>query len=202
MRIKVISTIAALALSLPVAAAAQSSGGTVQGFGGATFGTTTNAATFGGTVAIPLTDHLQVIGEAGRLTDLKADLLDDVLDLTPVDVGLSAWYAEGGVRFTASALRAARPYVEATAGVARLRPSVGLDGWLGGLTNTGLAYLGTTDPVAGIGGGVILQSGPLAVDLGYRYKRIFASDALSSVFALGDDGLNVNQVRVGVGFRF
>lgn len=202
MRIKVITAIAAFVLTLPVAVAAQSSGATVQGFGGATFGTTTNAATFGGTVAIPLTDHLQVIGEAGRLTDVKADLLDDVLDLTPVDVGLAAWYAEGGVRFSASRHSVVRPYVEATAGVARLRPSVGVDGWLGGLTNTGLNYLGTTDPIAGVGGGVVFQGGPLAVDLGYRYKRIFASDALSSVFALGDDGLNVNQVRIGFGVRF
>jgi opacity protein-like surface antigen len=52
------------------------------------------------------------------------------------------------------------------------------------------------------GGGVILQGGPVAVDPGYRYKRIFSSNTLSTVFALGDDGFDVHQARVGVGFRF
>jgi hypothetical protein len=59
-----------------------------------------------------------------------------------------------------------------------------------------------TGPIVGAGSGVILQGGPVSVDLGYRYKRILAGSGLTSVFALGDDGLSVNQVRVGLGFRF
>jgi hypothetical protein len=40
------------------------------------------------------------------------------------------------------------------------------------------------------------------VDVGYRYKRILANGAVSSVYSLGNDGFDVNQVRVGVGVRF
>ena len=202
MRALAIVGLSALALTLPAAASAQSGGGAVQGFGGTTFGTSASAPTFGGTIAFPLGDHVQLVGEAGRMTDIKAGLLDDLIDLTPADVGLAAWYAEGGVRFTASRHHAIRPYVEATAGVARVKPSVGVDGWLGALTNTGLSFLGSTEPLVGAGGGVIVQGGPVVIDLGYRYKRILAGSGLTSVFALGDEGLDVNQVRVGVGFRF
>jgi opacity protein-like surface antigen len=165
-------------------------------------GTSAAAPTFGGTVAIPLGDHVQVVGEAGRLTDIKAGALDTLLDFGDVNVGMSAWYAEGGLRFIASRHSNVRPYVEATAGVARLKPSIGVDGWLGAVTNTGLAFLGSTEPIVGGGGGVVIGVGPVAVDLGYRYKRILASGALSSAFSLGNDGYDVNQVRVGIGVRF
>ncbi len=201
---RVLTTIGLTAIlsSVPAAALAQSGGGAVQGFGGTTFGTSANAPTFGGTIALPLGDNVQVIGEAGRMTDIKAALLDDLIDLTPADVTLAAWYAEGGLRVTGSRHSAVRPYVEATAGVARVKPGVGVDGWWGALTNTGLNFLSSTEPIVGAGGGVIVQGGALSVDLGYRYKRILAGNGLTSVFALGDDGLNVNQVRVGIGFRF
>jgi opacity protein-like surface antigen len=201
MRVLAIAGFSAL-LMLPAAASAQSRGGAIQGFGGTTFGTSASAPTFGGNIAFPLGDHVQLVGEAGRMTDIKARLLDDLVDLSPADIGLAAWYAEGGVRFTGSRQMAVRPYVEATAGVARLKPSVGVDGWLGALTNTGLSFLGSTETLVGAGGGVIVEGGPVVVDVGYRYKRILADSALATVFALGDDGLNVNQVRVGVGFRF
>ena len=181
---------------------AQTRGGQVQGFGGTTFGTTATAPTFGAGVALPLGDHMQVVGEGGRLTDIKASLLDNALDLTPLDVGMSAWYAEGGLRVLASRHSAVRPYVEATAGVARLNPTVGLDGWLGALTNSGLAFLGSTDPLVGVGGGVILQGGPIALDAGYRYKKIFAGSALATAFALGNDGFDIHQARIGIGVRF
>lgn len=202
MRSTTAASVLTLLLALPGAVSAQSSGGIIQGFGGTTFGTSANAPTFGGTVAVPVGNHLQIIGEAGRMTDIKAALLDDLIDLTPADVGLSAWYAEGGLRIAGSRHATVRPYVEATAGVARVKPSVGIDGWWGALTNTGLNFLSSTEPLVGAGGGVILQGGPVSVDLGYRYKRILAGNGLTSVFALGDDGLNVNQVRVGLGFRF
>jgi opacity protein-like surface antigen len=56
--------------------------------------------------------------------------------------------------------------------------------------------------MVGAGGGVIVQGGPLSVDLGYRYKRILADSGLATAFALGTDGFTVNQVRVGLGVRF
>ncbi len=202
MRTTVATAAVCAALSLATTAGAQTRGGSFQGFGGTTFGSSANAPTFGAGVAVPVGDYVQVIGEAGRLTDIKARLLDELIDLSPVDVGMSAWYAEGGLRFTASRHSAVRPYVEGTAGVARLKPTVGADGWLGALTNTGLSFLGSTEPVVGAGAGVMFQAGPVAVDLGYRYKRILADGAIASAFSLGNDGFDVNQVRVGVGVRF
>lgn len=182
--------------------AAAQSGGHIEGFGGTTFGTSASATTFGGSVAVPLGDHVQIIGEGGRLTDIKASVLDDLLDFGSFDVGMSAWYAEGGARFLGSRRSAVRPYLEATAGVARLNPSVGLDGWLGSLTNTGLGFLSRTEPLVGAGGGVLIQGGPVVVDVGYRYKKILSSGGLSSAFSVGNDGFDINQVRVGLGVRF
>jgi hypothetical protein len=202
MRTSVVTAAICTALSLSVTANAQTRGGNFEGFGGTTFGTTTTAPTFGAAVAVPLGDYVQVVGEAGRLTDIKAELLEDLLYVAPFDMTMSAWYAEGGVRFLSSRHSAMRPYVEGTAGVARLRPSVGVDGVLGGLTNAGLSYLDTTEPIVGFGTGVLFQAGPVDFDLGYRYKRILANGALSSAFSLGGNGFDVNQVRVGVGFRF
>jgi hypothetical protein len=202
MRISVVTAVVCTALSLAGTASAQSLGGSVQGFGGTTFGSTAAAPTFGAGVTLPVGDHVQVVGEAGRLTDIKAPLLDDLIEPTSFDVSMSAWYAEGGLRFTGSRHSAVRPYVEATAGVARLRPGVGADGWLGAFTNTGLAFFGSTEPLVGAGAGVMFQAGPLALDLGYRYKRILADGAIASAFSLGNDGFEVNQVRVGVGVRF
>ena len=202
MRTTVATAAVCTALSLATTAGAQTRGGSFQGFGGTTFGSSASAPTFGAGVAVPVGDYVQVIGEAGRLTDIKAPLLDELIDLSPVDVGMSAWYAEGGIRFTASRHSAVRPYVEGTAGVARLKPTVGADGWLGALTNTGLSFFGSTEPLVGAGAGVMFQAGPLALDLGYRYKRILADGAIASAFSLGNDGFDVNQVRVGVGVRF
>lgn len=202
MRKLIVSTAVCALVVSAGAAEAQTRGGTIQGFGGTTLGTTATAPTFGGSVAIPLSDNVQIVGEAGRLTDIKAAPLDTALDFADLDVGMSAWYAEGGLRLIAGRRAGIRPYVEATAGVARLKPSVGVDGWLGAVTNTGLSFLGSTEPVVGAGGGVVIGAGPLALDLGYRYKRILANGALSSAFSLGNGGYDVNQVRIGVGVRF
>jgi hypothetical protein len=196
-----IAAAAAFAL-LSTHAHAQTRGGVFEGFGGTTFGTTASAPTFGGSVGVPLGDHVQIVGEAGRLADVKDGRLDAVLDLTPADVRLAAWYGEGGIRFTGSRHAAVRPYVEATAGVARLTATVAADGLAGTIANAGLAFLSQTEPIVGVGAGLLLQGGPFVVDAGYRYKRIMHSGGFVSAFALDDRGLDVSQVRVGVGVRF
>jgi opacity protein-like surface antigen len=160
----------------------------------------TTAPTFGGTLVAGLTPNIQIIGEVGRLSDIKPPLFE-LLDLTPVDMRLSAWYGEAGVRFIASPYSSVRPYAEATAGMARL--STGLSGFNGrtdAIIDTGLAFLNRTEPMLGVGGGVVLQGGPVALDLGYRYKKIMASGVSSALN--GGSPYQVNEVRVGLGFRF
>lgn len=66
--------------------------------------------------------------------------------------------------------------------------------------NTALGLLDSNEPMLGVGGGVIVQGGPVFVDLGYRYRKIYASDSLQAFLTGGD--FSVNQVRFGVGVRF
>jgi opacity protein-like surface antigen len=47
---------------------------------------------------------------------------------------------------------------------------------------------------------VIVQGGPLFLDLGYRYSKIFAGNSLQGLLVGGD--VSVNQVRIGAGVRF
>lgn len=174
----------------------------VQGFGGMTFGDTTPASTFGGSVAIPLTSNIQILAEGGRLSDLKPELLDTILGFTPVDLHLSAWYGEAGVRFLVPSRSAVTPYAEATAGFARLNPGLdGIGGTTGVLVDAALEFLDRTEPMLGVGGGIVVQGGPVVLDLGYRYKKIMAEGAVQSLLG-GADALDVNQVRIGVGMRF
>jgi hypothetical protein len=196
----------AMLLCAPAAASAQTANTSVQGFGGLTFGTssalgrTSTASALGGVVAAGVTPNMQIIGEVGRLSDIKPPLFD-LLDFTPVNLRVSAWYGEGGVRFIASPRTAVRPYAEATAGFARL--TTGLSGF-GGRTDTaidiGLAFLNRTEPLLGVGGGILLEAGPLAVDVGYRYKKITATGLTSALNA--GNPYQVNEARIGIGFRF
>lgn len=190
------------ALALPLSALAQERNNGLQGFGGVTFGTTASSTTFGGGISGALTDNLQVIGEVGRIGDLKNPLIDTVLNFTPFDARLSAWYGEAGVRFLAGSHRAVRPYAEATAGLARLSAGIpGLHGTTGALLDTALNAFNRTEPLLGVGGGVLIESGPLLVDVGYRYKKIMMGNSIESLLTAGQD-VDVSQARVGVGVRF
>jgi opacity protein-like surface antigen len=190
----------------PAAARAQGGSSDVQGFGGLTVGSSTFgsalASTFGGRVDVALTPNLQVIGEGGRLADIKSPLFD-LLDFTGVGVRVSAWYGEGGVRFLAGPPHATvRPYGEATAGCAKLNPGVsGLGGEVGEYVGIALNLLDSTHGMLGLGGGFVVQGGPVSLDVGYRYKKINAGNSLASLLNAGHD-FDVNQVRVGVGVRF
>jgi opacity protein-like surface antigen len=136
----------------------------------------------------------------GRLSDIKPPLLD-LLDFTPVDLRVSAWYGEAGVRFIASPHSVVRPYAEATAGMARLSTTLsGFGGRTDAAIAAGLAFLNRTDPLLGLGGGVVLQGGPLALDVGYRYKKIMATGLASALNAR--NAYQVNEVRIGLGVRF
>lgn len=204
-RVLILSAIVAVC-AVPATARAQNPNRSLQGFGGLTFGTgsviggASAASTFGGTLSAGLTPNLQLFGEVGRMSDIKPPLLE-LLDFTPVNVRVSAWYGEGGVRFIASPHSAVRPYAEASAGIARV--SNGLSGFSGrtdAIIDTGLAFLNKNEPILGAGGGVLLQGGPVAVDIGYRYKKILATGAAS--FLNGGRPYQINEVRIGIGIGF
>ena len=194
--------------SLAAPAQAQTTNRGIQGFGGITFGTsstpflggTSTAATFGGTVVAGLLPNLQVVGEFGRMSDIKPPLFDVVDEYAPVGVHVTAWYGEGGVRWIASPHSSVRPYGEATAGWARLNTDVsGFGGRGAEVVEEALGYVNRTDPLLGVGGGVVFQAGALAIDVGYRYKKILATGVAA---ALNGGDYHVNDVRVGVGFSF
>jgi hypothetical protein len=189
----------------PVVARAPSRTSSVQGYGGVTFGTSdfaglSAASSFGAGVSTGLTPNIQIIGEGGRLSDIKPPLFE-LLDLTPVNLRVSAWYAQGGVRLIASPHLTVRPYSEATAGIARLHTGLsGLTGVSATIVDGALGFLNRTEPMLGLGAGVVFGAGPVAIDFGYRYKRIMAS-GVQSVLNAGD-AYQVNEARVGVGVRF
>jgi opacity protein-like surface antigen len=193
------------ALGLWPSPAAAQGGGEIQGFGGVTVGTSTFGSalspTFGGRVGVDLTPNIQLIGEAGRLADIKSPLYD-LLDFTDLGLRVSALYGEGGVRFVAAPHATVHPYGEATAGYARLSAGLsGLPGRADALVDAALGLVNSTRPILGVGAGIVLQGGSVSVDIGYRYKKISAGSNLASALNGGQDFL-VNQVRVGVGFRF
>jgi opacity protein-like surface antigen len=66
---------------------------------------------------------------------------------------------------------------------------------------TALRFFDRTEPLLGAGAGVAISGGPVTLDLGYRYKRIIASDSIESLLVAGDR-IDVSQVRIGVGVRF
>src|SRR5438874_8675580 len=119
MRAVVNLVLALLVLSTASAASAQEHTAFVQGFGGLRLGTVavTNTA-FGGVVGGDIIPGLQVIGEAGRLSDVLPNTVDTLLVFSPIGFQLSAWYAQGGVRITTPGRSPVRPYVETSAGIA------------------------------------------------------------------------------------
>ena len=144
----------------------------MHGFAGVTAGTATFgtavSATFGGHVGLGLTRHVQIVGEGGRLAGFKSAPFD-LLGLFTATVRVSAFYGEGGARFIAVPRPAVRPYAEVTAGVTRLNAS--LSGRRRHAFDTSSLRVNTTRPTFGAGGGVLLDAGPVSIDIGYRYKQ-------------------------------
>lgn len=189
----------ALSALVPSAAHAQLAG-TAQGFGGLSLGVTdATVPNVGGNVTLAVTPHVHLVGEAGRLGNVLPPLADALYGLPGVQA--SAFYGEGGLRLLAGS-RAVRPYAEATAGLSRLSVSSTRLGAIGNAAlSAGTAFVGRTGPVAGIGGGILAEAGPVVFDVGYRYKRLFPPDALGLALGLGQD-LRSQQVRFGIGVRF
>lgn len=201
----------AIALAMPQLALAQTHrqgrqhegpNGLIQGFGGIRISDITMQPSFGGNLAVNLTPHVQAVGEFGRMNNVLPAIVADAFSLAPGDFRVTAMYGEGGVRILAKPYAAATPYVEAAGGMARLRPSLASSiGDYTGLANLALEFLDRTEPIASVGGGIIAHAGPAAIDLGYRYTKVFTNDPIQQALSLGGDMI-VHQVRVGLGIRF
>jgi opacity protein-like surface antigen len=192
-----------IVLLIAPAASAQDPHHAVLGFGGLQVGAVgVSDSTFGGVVTASLTPNLQIVGEGGRIGNVLASTFGPLIALSPVGFSVSAWYVEGGVRFTTGNPSGIRPYAETSAGFARMHTGIGDLGntEIDLLTDIGLRFLDRTEPIATAGAGVTFESGAFVVDAGYRYRRIFSSDWISAL-SLGDT-LHTNELRVGIGVRF
>ena len=192
-------------VGMPGRAHAQTS---IDGFGAlpmnqlSSFGDSSFPMDFGGRVGFEITPGIQLLGEFGRIGNVLPEFVALPLSFAPVDLRVSAFYGEGGVRFLAAPRSAVSPYVEGTAGVAHLSFGINGIGFAGAaVARAALNLVDQRDPIVGAGGGVLLHGGPLQFDLGYRYKRVLTGSALSSVLSAGQD-MQSHQVRFGVGVRF
>ena len=66
---------------------------------------------------------------------------------------------------------------------------------------TGLGLFKSTDPILGVGGGLLLRGGPVVADVGYRYKQVVGADSFASLLSVGQT-MRTHQVRFGIGVRF
>jgi hypothetical protein len=156
---------------------------------------------FAGRVTFNVVPGFQALGEVGRLGNVLPPLTSAILSFSPVDVGASAFYYEGGVRALLGHSNVS-PYVEATGGFARLNLRIGGFGATADdLIDLGLGFVNRTSPMAGLGGGVMWQAGPMTFDTGYRYKKIFSNDFAATLLT-GGDQLTSHQVVFGAGLRF
>lgn len=189
-------------LLAPISAHAQGAGA-IGGFGGMSIsGSSSTAPDVGGTLSFELTPGVGLIAEGGRVGNVLPPVAEALFSATNSGLRASALYAEGGVRFRLAPYARVSPYAEATAGIARLTvTSDRLGSLASGLTSAAIAYLGRTGPVAGAGGGILVNAGPVVFDLGYRYKQFFPPEPLDTVLGLGQP-LRSHQVRAGFGVRF
>lgn len=205
MRMRIAALAVVGVVMLPALAPAQTSLG---GFGAlpvdhiASLGDSSFPVDFGGRVSFEVVRGVEVLGEFGRMGNVLPGFVRLPLSFSPVDLKVSAFYGEGGVRLLAAPRSAVSPYVEGTAGVAHLKFGArGLGSTTDALIRAALGLIDTSDPLFGAGGGLLLRGGPLHVDVGYRYKRIVPNSALSSVISFGQE-LQSHQIRFGAGVRF
>jgi opacity protein-like surface antigen len=202
--------LSAMSMLTPRVAAAQSRGSVdlISGFslnqgtsltGSSSFSSGMNIA---GQVGVNLTPGFEVIGEVGRIGNVLPSYTSALFAFSPYDIQASALYAEGGVKALLAPRATVSPYVESTAGVARMNLRIGgISATDADLLNLGLGLVSRTSPLASVGGGVMVRSGRMTFDVGYRYKKIFARDLVTTLIGVGQS-LNSQQVTFGVGYRF
>jgi len=156
----------------------------------------------GGTVTFSIIPGIDIVGEAGRLGNVLPTMSSVAFSAAQTGLRASALYGEAGARFVMAPASVVTPYAEATAGVARLQLR---SDQLGSMTNAAVSLAvnlveGAT-PTLGAGGGILLRSGPMIFDIGYRYKQLFASDLTQLALGFGQP-LHTHEARFGIGVRF
>ena len=188
----------------PSLAAAQERA-SLEGFGGLSLNSVTSESlspSLGGTLTFNVGPAVQIIGEAGRLDNVLPTLSNAAFNVADLGLRVSALYGEGGVRVLMAPGSPITPYVEGTAGIAKLGVNTERFGAVGDAIGTiALHFVDRTTPTLGGGGGVLLRGGPVVFDLGYRYKQLFANDILRIGLGFGEQ-LHTHQVRAGFGVRF
>lgn len=202
--------LSALTLVTPRVAAAQNRGSVdlVSGFSltqGTSLTSTSSFSSgmnFAGRVGFNVTPGFQAVGEVGRIGNVLPSYTAALLSFSPYDIKASAFYGEGGVRAFLAPRSAVSPYVESTMGVAHMNLRVaGISATETDLLNLGLGLVSRTSPLASVGGGVVMRSGRMTFDVGYRYKKIFARELVTKLLGVGQS-LKSQQVTFGVGVRF
>jgi opacity protein-like surface antigen len=177
----------------------------VEGFGGLSMNglpSATPSPSFGGTVTFSVVPGIEIVGEAGRLGNVLPTLPSAAFSLARTGLHASAMYGEAGARFVVAPASVFTPYAEATAGVARLHlRSDQLGSAANAAMSMALGLVEGTTPTLGAGAGILLHGGPVLFDVGYRYKQLFADDAMRIALGFGQP-LRTHEVRVGVGVRF
>lgn len=187
---------------------AQSEHGFIRGLGGLTFGSTETASIVGGGVGVNLGDDIQITGEFGRIHNVMpkdiSEMLDDLADLLTLELGvpvnfgatLPTIYGLGGVRYNVPTASRIRPFVEAQVGFANISADIeaevfGID--VSDEVQEEADLDSATEFLLGLGGGIgIGLTDALAVDIGYRYGRIFTDDP----------AINTNAVYGALRLRF
>lgn len=203
-----------LAMVLAVSATAEAQDhGFLRPLVGATVGAGPGAV-FGATLGVTAgkIHKLQLVGEGGRMTNIIPASVANKIEVAAALVADSrggkgssttsatANYGLVGFRYGLRDVNDARTYTEFAVGAAsvqshvsaQIRGSATLQGDISRLVSTPFTAAGTqTKPMVAIGGGMILGvTKSTAVELGYRYERIFTKDPA------------INMSQVFGGFRF
>ena len=196
----------ALSISVTPASAQEVPRGSLRAFGGVTFMSET-ATVFGGGIGVRLTDHLEIVGDVGRLTnilphDLQRDLDDAARAIggafggtLAIDGKAPGVYGLGALRVGAFAGRGVLVYAEAGGGVAKGYSDITAYAGRTDVSNEIARALGIkeseTAPLLVIGGGATVPlAARLGLDVGYRYMRIYTDEP------------RINTASMSVGVRW
>jgi opacity protein-like surface antigen len=188
-----------------------------RGFVRALVGATVGAgpgAVFGGTVGVKTSEKINILGEFGRMTNiLPADVADEVdvaAALAANNLGgkhsssasARATYGLVGLRYNMGIVSGAPWFTEFGVGAANVKTTVSavirgseeLQGDISNLVSTPFtAGTPATKATMMLGGGLILGvSEHAAVEMGYRYMRVFTKSP----------GINASKIYGGARFGF